>query len=374
MGVYDRDGRWMVFYHDETGKRRDKSFGRGEEAYARAEAFNKAVSDAKKLCTVLPLPPTDLISSPTPAQVKMIEEITSPEKTIQSGQGITFRELAGKYLAHLKVSGRTENNTKKLAKMVDNQFNPIIGDRVVNSMNYIDDMVPFIQFFQETNGKQNRPRSQPTVNRYGDYVNAIFNFGITTGLTTVNPMKGRKKSREKPRDVQLTVDDVKRIMDHAEPHVRWAMEVCFSLGTRPGESELLALKWDHIEFDKGIAKIYASKTRTYRVVPIAPALLGKMKEKKEESQSGYVIEWRGQPIGMIRKGFRRACERAGITYPVRMYDLRHLFATTMLSKGADLAAVSKLLGHSMISTTTSHYYHCLEGEKERAVNLLPEFV
>ena len=75
---------------------------------------------------------------------------------------------------------------------------------------------------------------------------------------------------------------------------------------------------------------------------------------------------------MIRKGFRRACERAGITYPVRMYDLRHLFATTMLSKGADLAAVSKLLGHSMISTTTSHYYHCLAGEKERAVSLLPE--
>jgi site-specific recombinase XerD len=46
----------------------------------------------------------------------------------------------------------------------------------------------------------------------------------------------------------------------------------------------------------------------------------------------------------------------------------------MLSKGADLAAVSKLLGHSMISTTTSHYYHCLEGEKERAVSLLPELV
>ncbi|KHK02911.1 tyrosine-type recombinase/integrase [Desulfovibrio sp. TomC] len=374
MGVYQRDGRWMVFYHDESGKRRDKSFGRGDNAYAQADAFNSAVIEAKDQGQAIPVLQTKVITLPEPAPVKVIEEITTPVKDDHFPQGMTFRELAAKYLSHLKVSGRTENNTRKLAKMVENQFNPLIGDRAVNSMTYIDDMVPFIQFFQETDGKQGRPRSQLTVNRYGDYVNAIFNFGVTTGLTKVNPMKGRKKSREKPRDVQLTVNDVKRIMDHAEPHVRWAMEVCFSLGTRPGESELLALKWDHIDLEKGIAKIYASKTKTYRSVPIAPALLEKMKGKKPSSMSGYVIEWRGQPIGMIRKGFRRACERAGIKYPVRMYDLRHLFATTMLSKGADLAAVSKLLGHSMISTTTSHYYHCLEGEKERAVSLLPELV
>jgi len=374
MGVYQRDGRWMVFYHDEIGKRRDKSFGRGDDAYTRADAFNSAVTEAKEQGRAIPLLQTKVITLPEPAPLKMIEEITTPVKDDHLAQGMTFRELAAKYLSHLKVSGRTENNTRKLAKMIENQFNPLIGDRVVNSMTYIDDMVPFIQYFQETDGKQGRPRSQLTVNRYGDYVNAIFNFGVTTGLTKVNPMKGRKKSREKARDVQLTVHDVKKIMDHAEPHVRWAMEVCFSLGTRPGESELLALKWDHIDFEKGIAKIYASKTKTYRSVPITPVLLSKMKEKKAESHSGYVIEWRGQPISMIRKGFRRACERAGITYPVRMYDLRHLFATTMLSKGADLAAVSKLLGHSMISTTTSHYYHCLEGEKERAVSLLPELV
>jgi len=374
MGVYQRDGRWMVFYHDETGKRRDKSFGRSDNAYAQADAFNSAVTEAKEQGRAIPVLETKVITLPEPAPVKVIEEITTPVKDDHFPQGMTFRELAAKYLSHLKVSGRTENNTRKLAKMIANQFNPLIGDRVVNSMTYIDDMVPFIQFFQETDGKQGRPRSQLTVNRYGDYVNAIFNFGVTTGLTEANPMKGRKKSREKPRDVQLTVNDVKRIMDHAEPHVRWAMEVCFSLGTRPGESELLALKWDHIDFEKGVAKIYASKTKTYRSVPIAPALLEKMKGKKPSSMSGYVIEWRGQPIGMIRKGFRSACERAGIKYPVRMYDLRHLFATTMLSKGADLAAVSKLLGHSMISTTTSHYYHCLEGEKERAVSLLPELV
>jgi hypothetical protein len=54
-----------------------------------------------------------------------------------------------------------------------------------------------------------------------------------------------------------------------------------------------------------------------------------------------------------------------------MYDIRHLFASTMLTGGADLAAVSKLLEHSTIQMTANVYYNLQKGEKERAVNLLP---
>ena len=39
-----------------------------------------------------------------------------------------------------------------------------------------------------------------------------------------------------------------------------------------------------------------------------------------------------------------------------MYDLRHLFATTMLANGADLAAVSKLMGHSTVKITADVYF------------------
>ena len=76
------------------------------------------------------------------------------------------------------------------------------------------------------------------------------------------------------------------------------MEVCFNLGTRPGESELLALKWEDIDFEQGTARIYVTKTRSYRTVPINASLLEKMKCKKSESQSGYVVEYRGKNIGM----------------------------------------------------------------------------
>ena len=161
-------------------------------------------------------------------------------------------------------------------------------------------------------------------------------------------------------------------MATAEPHLKWAMEVCFNLGTRPGESELLSLRWDDVDFAAGTVRIYASKTKTYRTVPINPEFLKRMEAEKKESESGFIIEYMGRGLTTIRKSFKNACKRAGITYPTRMYDLRHLFATTLLNKGADLAAVSKMMGHSTVKLTADTYYHYMSGEKERAVRLLPE--
>lgn len=359
MGIYQREGRWMVYYF-ENGKRRDKSFGRGEEARSQAEQFDNERREK---------------TAPAP-----IEPNTSNQSTVASAAhindscGMTFRELANKYIVHMKVSGRSANNIAKLDKMLQNQFYPLIGDRAVNKMTYLNDALPFIEHFQNTNGSKGRLRSQNTVNRYGDYLNAIFNFGVKTGVTTSNPMMGRSKSKVPPRKVQLTVDDVKMIMTHADQHVRWAMEVCFNLGTRPGESELLALRWENVSLDKGVVLIYGAKTKTFREVPVNPEFVERLRAKRAEAKSDFVVEYKGQQVGMVRKGFKRACERAGITYPVRMYDLRHLFATTMLSKGGDLAAVSKLMGHSTIKMTADVYYHCQAGEKERAVSLLPSLM
>jgi hypothetical protein len=45
-------------------------------------------------------------------------------------------------------------------------------------------------------------------------------------------MKLRQRIRERPREIQLTVDDMKRIMVCAEPHVRWAMRSVFQPGNQ----------------------------------------------------------------------------------------------------------------------------------------------
>ena len=369
MGVYQRSERWMVYYHV-NGKRHDKSFGRGELAQAKAQVFDKAVREA--LEHGQPIPDPALVTAPVQV-VKTVSLTNEPSSQVlgQQPAGMTLSDLGARYLDHMRASGRTEKHIRNIDHLLHHVFVPVIGDKPVDSLTYQDDMVPFILHFKGVSSRTGKVRSQYTVNKYCDYISFMFNFGIDNGFTSVNPLKSWKKPKVQPWDMKLTLDDAKKIMVNAEPHLKWAMEVCFNLGTRPGESELLSLKWEDIDFKASTVRIYASKTKTYRTVPINPEFLKRLEKEQAESQTEYVIEYMGRNLTTIRKAFKNACKRAGITYQTRMYDLRHLFATTLLRKGADLAAVSKMMGHSTVKMTADTYYHYMEGEKERAVNLLP---
>ena len=110
MGVYQRDGRWMVYYTDVNGSRRDKSFGRGDNAYAEALAFDQEKKSASKQSRG-EVSSSVSIESEQPLKSEEVPVHTSPFEII-------FKDLADKYIEHLEVSGRTETNTKKLKKMI----------------------------------------------------------------------------------------------------------------------------------------------------------------------------------------------------------------------------------------------------------------
>ena len=61
--------------------------------------------------------------------------------------------------------------------------------------------------------------------------------------------------------------------------------------------------------------------------------------------------------------------RAGIDKDITLHTARHTYATTLLTKGADLYTVSKLLGHSEVATTQI-YAKIVDSKKVAAVNLL----
>jgi integrase len=68
--------------------------------------------------------------------------------------------------------------------------------------------------------------------------------------------------------------------------------------------------------------------------------------------------WRADEWERIKKQFN-------LPQDLRFHDLRHTFASILLSEGADVGDVQKLLRHSSYRTTTEVYRHLLPGQLEK---------
>nr|MBP6853850.1 site-specific integrase [Rhodoferax sp.] len=95
-----------------------------------------------------------------------------------------------------------------------------------------------------------------------------------------------------------------------------------------------------------------TKTRRTRVIPIAPGL----RQWLEHVPLPYK-DYEG-----LKSSYQRARIKAEMPW-VNFHDLRHSCASILMAKGADLYTVSKILGHSTI-TTTQRYAH-LEVSQQR---------
>ena len=60
---------------------------------------------------------------------------------------------------------------------------------------------------------------------------------------------------------------------------------------------------------------------------------------------------------------------SGVSFNVRMHDLRHAHASWLLAGGADLKTVMDRLGHAQIQTTQK-YLHALAEADQRSIDAL----
>ena len=69
------------------------------------------------------------------------------------------------------------------------------------------------------------------------------------------------------------------------------------------------------------------------------------------------------------RSFRPLLERAGLP-KIRAHDLRHTFATLLLSKGTHPKIVQEMLGHANISMTLDTYSHVMPTMQDEAIAAL----
>ena len=229
------------------------------------------------------------------------------------------------------MRGRSQRHLDEYSHILNKKVLPSLCYKPVDQLTY-DEVIEFVSV---TWGHL----SIATRQRQIAYLQSIFRFGIRHKITTNNPLSGWSNQKEPKRDFRLTVKDLQKLMDVAPPHLAWALEVEWELGTRPGVTELFDLRWDDVDFDAATIRVRGTKTATSdRIMPLTPPFVDRLRERKKTARSGHLIEYAGRPVKSIRRGLDLAARRAGLAYKVRPYDLRHLFASVMLAGGGDLAA------------------------------------
>ena len=101
------------------------------------------------------------------------------------------------------------------------------------------------------------------------------------------------------------------------------------------------------------------KAGDLRRIPIGPFLAARLAETATDADGYYFgAEWRST----VMDHWERARDAAGLPRSYVTHMLRHQYASAMLSNGAPLDLVSKVLGHGSVEITSTVYAHWLPSD------------
>jgi integrase len=145
------------------------------------------------------------------------------------------------------------------------------------------------------------------------------------------------------------------------PYAVAAIRLMLLTGCRAGE--ILNLRWDAVDLEKGFLNLADSKTGAKTVLLGAPALevLASLPRLGKFVIAGAKDD---RPRSDIKRPWERIIAQAGLEH-LRLHDLRHSYASIGAAAGMGLGMVGKLLGHASTSTT-ARYSHFADDPLRRA--------
>ena len=355
MSVHKKkDGRWQVNYRD-GDKIRSKTFPAGKRGKNQAVAFDKEVQWKKATSQELPRADKD---------------------------GIYLDDLTQEWLDYKKAQGRKLTWLRDWANIMNRYILPDLTTKPAHSLTQADILAVVNAHWAD--------HAQSTRNRYAAYIKAILEYGVEQGHLRENPLRRWKKGKEQRRQSSLTLDDLRRIQDAAlqksftdksgrvhhctappAAHLAWAIEVAWHVPVRPGR-DLYGLRFDqNVRHDKGGIEVSHSKVGRRAFLQLPDEFMRELWDRSHWSKSGHIIEYRDKPVKRLDTALANVAERAGITYRVTMYDIRHLWITTALDQGHELSVIAHMAGTST-EMLHQHYYEPHAVEQKRAMESMPK--
>jgi integrase/recombinase XerD len=167
------------------------------------------------------------------------------------------------------------------------------------------------------------------------------------------------------------------IQDRAKVTQRNELIIHLLLYTGVRVSELCSIKIKDVDVITNTLNVFG-KGGKHREIPIKVELLEKIQGyiKGERNESRFKeSEWllvSQRTERLARDAVNTILEQVAQHLDVRLYPhlFRHTFCTRLIQRGVDITTVSRLAGHSSVTTTSEYYVNTSRQEKQLAVNLL----
>ena len=232
-----------------------------------------------------------------------------------------------------------------------------------------------------------------SINKLIQLLRVIFNYGIENKYISKSPILKSDKLKEEKKDINVL--DEKQIENFLEAakskNIKVYALLATALYTGIRRGELLALEWSDIDFKNSRIKINkqvykhdkaTTKNNKSRLVDIPNILINILLEYKKQqiimskivfcNSSGKYMN----PSLLERNYFYATLKLLNKKLPedeqiqIRFHDLRHTYATILLSKGVPIKYVQEQLGHTSAKMTLDVYASYMPSVKFEALNIL----
>ncbi len=259
--------------------------------------------------------------------------------------------------------------------------------------------------------------ARATIQKIKVILNQVFEKAIDDGIVLANPVTKTKIpieeniSKKKKEIVILEKDDVVKFKKQAEKTYKNGKPIygingeaaLFILYTGLRAGELIQLEWSNIDLENEV--MYISSNSSYvknrnkenendnnyitiktstkskdskREIPLTNEAIKILEHRKECKVNNLVFTPpSGEKISNsnLDKSIKRIAKEANLNVDYKLvtaHPLRHTFASQLLANGVEISIVSKLLGHSKVSTTYDIYIHLMKDSKKDAIKILDD--
>jgi integrase len=225
-------------------------------------------------------------------------------------------------------------------------------------------------------------------NRVLSLLSKMFSLAIEWKWMAENPVRGVAKCAEEKRERWLSLEEMQKFRtaldSFKDQNAANALRLLLLTGSRMGE--VIKAEWDQFDLSTGVWTKPSHNTKQKRVehVPLSEPALQLLKSMKGDMQAGPLFPGRvSGPRADLKRPWMQACKAAGLVTTtvvkgqrksitlyrpiVRIHDLRHSYASHLVSNGVSLEIVGKLLGHTQ-AATTMRYAHIQDAALRSAAN------